>query len=109
MPHRAISPTTMLHSYIVEMGNLSNLPIPRPRGRQATPRLVKWTPAAGKVTGLLSINCANARSKEGVSSIEAEKSFDRLVFEGYREGCWRADGARVDGLKVHRNGTPENN
>ncbi len=54
-----------------------------------------------------SINCANAWSREGVSSIETEQSFDRLIFEGYREGQGRADNVIVDRLKVSQNRTVE--
>ena len=60
-----------------------------------------------KTHRIRSINCANVWSREGVSSIETEQSFDRLIFEGYRKGYGCADDVIVAGLEVSQNRTVE--
>lgn len=70
-------------------------PSPVQGERQATPGMAKWTPAAGRITGLISINYAKACSNEG----ETERTLAGLGFEGYRQ----ADSVIVDGLKISQN------
>ena len=107
---------TALRSIVINTGNfLPSLHSPA-MGSGRHHLAVTSPPAAGRIieyvnllpqaqrekTGsIISINCANAWPKGATNPIEPEKSFDRLVFEGYG----RADRVTVDGLKMSQNAT----
>lgn len=42
-----------------------------------------------------------------IEACETEKSFDRLIFEGYADGCGWTESVIVDGMRVSQNTTVE--
>ena len=89
------------------MGNPSSPSIPRPRGATGNTEDGEVDSCRGKDNWINKHKLCHYLLEGGCSSIETEKSFDRLVFEEYGKKYWRAHGVIVEGAHLSHFGTYE--